>query len=489
MRFLLKTIACIAITLTLAGGAFLIAPDVTRVYAETAEALQSEIDDILTKIALIRVRFNLSPEQTTSAEIPATFRFSRTLTFGARGEDVRYLQRLLNRDSDTRVNAPSLLGGAGAETEYFGLATRSAVERFQNKYADDILRPAKLLKSTGIVGVRTRNKLNALLTLLSVVQTSPIPVLKSTPTTPSAATQFNLDTLQVSQIAVPALTFEEINQRTRAALVNIVCTSRRGGAFNLISGSGVTIDPRGVILTNAHLGQYFLLKDFPTQGNIDCVIRTGEPARNKYKATLLFIPPAWVRDNAAKINATEPTGTGQNDYALLLITEAIGEGNPLPETFPYVPMDSSKNFWSEPAAVLIAAYPVGFLSGITIQKDLYPSSSIVMTGTIYSFGEETPDVFSLGGSVVAQKGSSGGAVVNQDNKLVGLIVTSSTADTTGERDLNALTMSHIDSSFREATGDSIQSLFVGDIKQSAQNFNEKIAPELQKILQDELTKQ
>jgi hypothetical protein len=138
--------------------------------------------------------------------------------------------------------------------------------------------------------------------------------------------------------------------------------------------------------------------------------------------------------------------------------------------------------------VLIAAYPVGFLSGITVQKDLYPSSSVVVTGAVYSFKENTPDVFSLGGSVVAQKGSSGGAVVNRENKLIGLIVTSSTGKTTRERDLNAITMSHIDSSFLEATGDSIRSIFVGDIRASAQSFNEKIAPELKKILQDALTK-
>lgn len=488
MRFVVKTTAFVAVTLILTGGAFLVAPAVKHTYAETAEALQAEIDDILAKIALIRVQFGLSPKPSVSGEIPVTFRFSRMLAPGARGEDVRYLQILLNRDSDTRVNAPELLGGAGSETDYFGLATQAAVGRFQNKYAAEVLLPARLLKSTGTVGPLTRNKLNELLTR-SFAQVITTPVSQSTSTATSGAIQRNLGTPQASQITIPALSFEEINQKTRAALVNIICTSRRGGAFNLISGSGVTIDPRGVILTNAHLGQYFLLQDFPTSGNINCVIRTGEPARNRYKATLLFIPPAWVRDNASKITATEPIGTGQNDYALLLITEATGESNPLPETFPYVPMDSSKNFFSEPAAVLIAAYPVGFLSGITIQKDLYPSSSIVMIGTIYSFGEETPDVFSLGGSVVAQKGSSGGAVVNQENRLVGLIVTSSNGEKTGDRDLNALTMSHIDSSFREATGDSIRSLFAGDIKESAQSFSEKIAPELKRILQDELTKQ
>ncbi|KKU76950.1 MAG: hypothetical protein UY03_C0023G0017 [Parcubacteria group bacterium GW2011_GWA2_47_64] len=378
--------------------------------------------------------------------IPDGFRFERTLRVGSQGDDARYLQILLNRDNETRVNAPGLIGGAGAETGYFGLATKNAVGKFQFKYASEVLAPAGLSKSTGVMA-----------------------------------------TLAPSDLAPPP-SFDEVNRKTREALVNVICTTKRGGSFNLISGSGVIIDPRGIILTNAHLGQYFLLQDFPTPGNIECIIRAGEPARNMYKATLLFIPPAWVRDNAAKIDADEPTGTGENDYALLLINDTTIEENPLPEIFQYIQMDFGDVSFREPAVVLIAAYPVGFLSGITVQKDLYPSSSVVVTGAVYSFKENTPDVFSLGGSVVAQKGSSGGAVVNRENKLIGLIVTSSTGKTTGERDLNALTMSHIDSSFREATGDSIRSLFVGDIRASAQSFNEKIAPELKKILQDALTK-
>ncbi|HBV01284.1 MAG TPA: hypothetical protein DEF00_02725 [Candidatus Taylorbacteria bacterium] len=418
--------------------------------------------------------------------IPDGFRFERTLRVGSQGDDARYLQILLNRDNETRVNAPGLIGGAGAETGYFGLATKNAVGKFQFKYASEVLAPAGLSKSTGIVGPLTRNKLNWLSANASLtpdvsIASPPLPAQQeATPLTVMA-------TLAPSDLAPPP-SFDEVNRKTREALVNVICTTKRGGSFNLISGSGVIIDPRGIILTNAHLGQYFLLQDFPTPGNIECIIRAGEPARNMYKATLLFIPPAWVRDNAAKIDADEPTGTGENDYALLLINDTTIEENPLPEIFQYIQMDFGDVSFREPAVVLIAAYPVGFLSGITVQKDLYPSSSVVVTGAVYSFKENTPDVFSLGGSVVAQKGSSGGAVVNRENKLIGLIVTSSTGKTTGERDLNALTMSHIDSSFREATGDSIRSLFVGDIRASAQSFNEKIAPELKKILQDALTK-
>ena len=40
---------------------------------------------------------------------------------------------------------------------------------------------------------------------------------------------------------------------------------RLGRLFNPISGSGVIVDSRGVVLTNAHVGQFFLLHDYPRQ--------------------------------------------------------------------------------------------------------------------------------------------------------------------------------------------------------------------------------
>ena len=112
---------------------------------------------------------------------------------------------------------------------------------------------------------------------------------------------------------------------------------------------------------------------------------------------------------------------------------------------------------------------------------------MVQTGNVYSFEESTADIFSIGGSVVAQHGSSGGAVVHREGKLIGLIVTSSMGDTTGERDLNALTMSHLGDSFTKHTGGNLTSLFEGDVRVSAESFNEKIAPTLKKLLEDALS--
>ena len=70
---------------------------------------------------------------------------------------------------------------------------------------------------------------------------------------------------------------DAVNQEARAALVNILCETS-SGSLHPVSGSGVIIDPRGVILTNAHVAQYVLLASQPNVG-LTCMIRTGSPAQ------------------------------------------------------------------------------------------------------------------------------------------------------------------------------------------------------------------
>lgn len=81
--------------------------------------------------------------------------FPRTLSLGSTGADVRELQKILNQDPATAV-AVSGPGSAGSETEYFGLATKAAVVKFQEKYSTQILVPNSLSKGTGKVGPSTR---------------------------------------------------------------------------------------------------------------------------------------------------------------------------------------------------------------------------------------------------------------------------------------------------------------------------------------------
>lgn len=319
----------------------------------------------------------------------------------------------------------------------------------------------------------------------------PIPTVIAQPTTPllppieTAPTTTPIATAEQPQ----TVSLNDINKKTRAALVNVLCTTLRSGSFEPLSGSGVIIDPRGVILTNAHIAEYFLLKDYLVPDFVKCVIRTGEPARNRYKAVLLYISPLWIQANYKKIRLADPTGTGENDFAFLLIDESTNQETlPLPAEFPALAMDFTDEDLREKNQVIAAGYPAGFLSGINIQKDLYPSSSVVTTREVFTFREKTADLFSIGGSLLAQQGSSGGGIVSSAGKLIGLIVTATNAATTGERDLHAITPSHIARSFKADTGFALEEFLASDLAETAQSFNANVAPALTELLEGALQK-
>ncbi len=272
------------------------------------------------------------------------------------------------------------------------------------------------------------------------------------------------------QIASTAITTSSIESATsvlRNALVNIVCYAPQGSNIRSISGSGVFIDPKGIILTNAHIAQYFLL----SERGVSCGVRTGAPAIDAYRASLLFISSEWIEENAELIVKPAPSGTGEHDFALLAVTKSISQFRPLPEQFPFISLANDPVDRDTP--VVIGGYGAQFLGAEQIQFMLFPTLVFGVVKDIFTFSSNTVDVLALGGSAAAQQGSSGGGVADASGKLVGTIVTSTQEKITSERSLDAITASYIRGAYATESGEALDLLIERSLAESIANFESK----------------
>lgn len=280
----------------------------------------------------------------------------------------------------------------------------------------------------------------------------------------------------------PPRPFSQINEETRAALVNIFCAA--GKSLKSTSGTGIIIDPRGVILTNAHVAQYILLSG-DKRVDLSCAIRSGSPAQSRWIAEILYIPPIWIAEHASEIKLARAMSTGEHDYALLRIVNTT-DGSELPENFPYLPVDTREAIGFVDDPVLVASYPAEFLGGIASQFNLFPVSSVTNIKDLLTFEFNTIDVISLGGIIGAQSGSSGGAVANAWGRLIALISTTSEGTTTAQRDLRALTLGYINSDLKKITGADLNEILSSNIELYARFFAENQSPQLMQLLIDNI---
>jgi hypothetical protein len=269
-----------------------------------------------------------------------------------------------------------------------------------------------------------------------------------------------------------------------AALVNIFCTFTTKNFVRTTTGTGFFIDPDGVIMTNAHIAQFLLLEKTDSFGDAKCTVRTGSPATPRYTAELLYIPPAWVQENAALVEDSAPMGTGERDYALLYVANDVNNG-PLPAEFPSLPFnDELVSTTIRDNEVTAAGYPATDLIENGPSTALLGKIAITSISELYTFGSNYADVISIRGSEVGAEGASGGPIINEDGEVIGMIATKGDDETDGEGSLRAITLSHVNRTIKEETGFTLDQNLNGDLPFRAKIFNDTMTPFLVQLFED-----
>ena len=260
--------------------------------------------------------------------------------------------------------------------------------------------------------------------------------------------------------------------KLRGAIVNIICISK-DSKIRSMSGSGVLFDPKGLILTNSHIAQYYLVRDALPKGTITCTIRTGSPAQAAYRAEPVYVSSQWVSANPRTLATLGAKGTGEHDFAVLAIT-ASATPLPLPGSFPYIQL--SRGEPAQGTELAIGTYGAQALSSKQIQDSLFPTLVLAKVKNRFSFDNAAIDLIALNGTAASQQGSSGGAVANAKGELVGIVTTSTQSGDIASRETRAVTVTHMRSSFKRDSGEDFDAYFKnGSIKDFVEVFTDDSA--------------
>lgn len=279
----------------------------------------------------------------------------------------------------------------------------------------------------------------------STPQPKAAPIAAAAPISPTNTT---INTTSASPALTSSVPVDPLAE-SQNAVVNIICTSVNNNLIKVTTGTGVIVKQQGLILTNSHVAQDFLFKDISKPPYIDCTIQQGRLIKSLYKADVLYMSYNWAQDNRGIFYNDAPKGTGAHDYALLGITKSALAKQDKPDVFPFIPIKST---YSDPTGSSVTAigYPAETARD-SIRTGVPLKTAATRIRGVYTLDGSTIDILETDPNPVAERGSSGGAIINTDHNLVGLIVAVKN-DTTSSTVIEAISTPYI---VRKLQGDNI----------------------------------
>ncbi|MFY9463104.1 MAG: peptidoglycan-binding protein [Candidatus Sungiibacteriota bacterium] len=246
-------IAAVAITITMSSVA-VVMPFAALAQATTADTiaqLQAQIASLTAQLSALAG----TPASTPAASAPMSSTkcvFTRPLTVGSKGDDVKCLQQTLNASGNTV--AMSGAGSAGSETMFFGPATRAAVAKWQ---AASGVSPA-----VGYFGTLSQAKYNS---MAVAVTPTPVPTPITPGTTPVASGPVGSGLTVTTAVDQPAVALAPASA-ARVPFTKVVFTASPDGDITV---SSLTVERQGpgsdsglseVLLLDENMLQYGLAK-------------------------------------------------------------------------------------------------------------------------------------------------------------------------------------------------------------------------------------
>lgn len=229
----------------------------------------------------------------------------------------------------------------------------------------------------------------------------------------------------------PALSDQELYSRYSAAVIQIFCVTDR----EIFSASGIIVNDRGLVLTNAHVADIVV-----KAGDGKCQARHGNPANPFAKVKIIF-----EADTNLKIPETQ---VPQRDIAFLKIYDA---------TEPFSVAEISLVSANVGEELLTLGYPSEFLQSL---NTLNNSNLVFSLLTVASLADvdgnvSTAEGYVFEGGLALQQGSSGTALFNRAGKVVGLLFATTKNKTTAEREGIGFMMSYVDKVMQIETGQNL----------------------------------
>ncbi len=254
------------------------------------------------------------------------------------------------------------------------------------------------------------------------------PAPKSAPPPPPRAASRIESPAPPAALQEPQLSDQEFYARFSRAVVQIFCSTPR----EVFAASGVIVNERGLVLTNAHVAEVV-----GRAGRETCQARGGNPAERLAKIEIVF--------SASTTLKIANTDVPQRDVAFLRLVDSSEPLAAAPVGFAMA---------ERGATLLTLGYPSEFLQGLTTAANSNLAFSVLR---VDGYGDldgdpATAEAYVSRGGIVLQQGSSGTALFARSGTVMGLMFATTKGKTTDEREGLSLMIPYIDRILRLETG-------------------------------------